>query len=74
MYDRTGEDDPERILWGYEVPDEGDSIEWFKLLLVKESDLSKKLQGSDNTQIPRKKLADLDKDVMIVVSDYRKFF
>lgn len=69
MYGPTGE-----VLWGYEVPDDGDAIEWFKLLLVEELDLSEKLQDSNNTRIPRQKLMDLDKDVTIVVSDYCKFF
>ncbi|KAK7753361.1 hypothetical protein SLS62_004651 [Diatrype stigma] len=65
VYDPAG-----KIHWGYEVPDDGDAIEWFKLLLVEEKDLSEKLRGSNNTQVPRKKLDDLDKDVLIVVSDY----
>lgn len=61
------------ILWGYEVPEEGDPIEWFKLLLVEESDLGEKLRGSENTKIPRNKLAVLKKDVTTVVADYCKW-
>ncbi len=68
-YNPTGE-----IVWGYQVPDDADSVEWFKLLLIEESDLSEKLQKSENTTIPRGKLAILGKDVTTVVGDYCELF
>ena len=65
--------DPDgKITWGYEVPDDADAIEWFKLLLVKNSDLPEQLQNSANTQVPREKLKALGKTTKDVISDYCK--
>ncbi|KAF6812740.1 Heat shock 70 kDa protein 12B [Colletotrichum musicola] len=48
------EDD--RIFWGYEVPADVDPDRWFKLLLLKEEDLSQELRSSEILLRARRKL------------------
>lgn len=59
-----------QMMWGYEIPREADPIRWFKLLLVKEEDLSKDLRLSEYLLQARKHLRRTGKKPVELVADY----
>ncbi|RYP25624.1 hypothetical protein DL767_008335 [Monosporascus sp. MG133] len=59
------------VSWGYNIP-EGEPIQWFKLLLLNDEDLSAHLQGSAHIRKARTMLEELGKDATQVTADYLK--
>ncbi|KAF4982165.1 hypothetical protein FZEAL_2142 [Fusarium zealandicum] len=62
------EDD--KIMWGYEVESDVDPIKWFKLLLLKEEDLSPELRSSEFLLRARKMMRENGKTAIDLISDY----
>ncbi|KAL4864901.1 hypothetical protein BDV12DRAFT_200620 [Aspergillus spectabilis] len=62
------EDD--QIFWGYEIPDDADPVRWFKLLLVKDEDLSEETRSSEFILRGRKMLKETGKTAVGLISDY----
>ncbi|KAL3474035.1 hypothetical protein BJX99DRAFT_232290 [Aspergillus californicus] len=62
------EDD--QIFWGYEIPDDADPVRWFKLLLVKDEDLSEETRSSEFILRGRKMLKETGKTAVGLIADY----
>ena len=62
------EDD--EIMWGYEIPVDGDPIRWFKLLLLKDEDLDKELRSSEFILRGRRMLKENNKTAIDFIADY----
>jgi hypothetical protein len=62
------EDD--EIMWGYEVPVDGDPIRWFKLLLLKDEDLAEEFRSSEFILRGRKMLKENNKTATELIADY----
>lgn len=62
------EDD--KIMWGYEIPVDGDPVRWFKLLLLKDEDLSEELRSSEFILRGRKMLKENNKTAIEMIADY----
>ncbi|OTB06206.1 hypothetical protein M426DRAFT_55720 [Hypoxylon sp. CI-4A] len=62
------------VLWGYEVPPDSDPIRWFKLLLLKDEDLTPELRSSDYILRGRQKLQETRKSAVDLVADYLRGF
>jgi hypothetical protein len=62
------EDD--QTFWGYEIPDDADPVRWFKLLLVKDEDLSEETRSSEFILRGRKMLKETGKTAVGLISDY----
>lgn len=62
------EDD--KISWGFEIDSDIDAIKWFKLLLLKEEDLSPELRFSEFLLRARKMMRENDKTAIDLISDY----
>ena len=62
------EDD--KISWGFEIDSDIDAIKWFKLLLLKEEDLSPELRSSEFLLRARKMMRENDKTAIDLISDY----
>ncbi|KAI0198444.1 hypothetical protein F4808DRAFT_451975 [Astrocystis sublimbata] len=65
--EETGE-----VQWGYNIPTDVQSIQWFKLLLLDSEDLPATLQNSTHIQAARDKLKNLGKTAVEVIGDYLK--
>ncbi|KAF4338994.1 actin-like ATPase domain protein [Fusarium beomiforme] len=59
-----------KISWGFEVDSDIDAIKWFKLLLLKEEDLSLELRSSEFLLRARKMMRENDKTAIHLISDY----
>ncbi|KAL4967817.1 uncharacterized protein BDV14DRAFT_197457 [Aspergillus stella-maris] len=59
-----------QIFWGYEIPDGADPVRWFKLLLVKNEDLSEETRSSELILRGRKMLKETGKTVVGLIADY----
>jgi hypothetical protein len=62
------EDD--QIFWGYEIPDDADPVRWFKLLLVKDEDLTEETRSSEFLLRGRKMLKETGKTAVGLIADY----
>ncbi|KAL2846179.1 hypothetical protein BJY01DRAFT_263382 [Aspergillus pseudoustus] len=62
------EDD--EIFWGYEIPADADPVRWFKLLLVKDEDLSDETRSSEFILRGRKMLKETGKTAVGLIADY----
>ncbi|KAL6232783.1 hypothetical protein BDW75DRAFT_216790 [Aspergillus navahoensis] len=62
------EDD--QIFWGYEIPGDADPVRWFKLLLVKDEDLSEETRSSEFLLRGRKMLKETGKTAIGLIADY----
>ncbi|KAI1170296.1 actin-like ATPase domain-containing protein [Nemania sp. FL0916] len=60
----------DKVMWGHEVPADADPILWFKLLLLREEDVSEDLRQSDYYIRARRKIREVDKTPTEVVADY----
>lgn len=62
----------EKVTWGYGIPPNAkqESLKWFKLLLVDEKDLPKKVKESTQIATARKLINDLNMDSVEVISEY----
>ncbi|KAL3455943.1 hypothetical protein BJX64DRAFT_53416 [Aspergillus heterothallicus] len=58
------------IFWGYEIPDDADPVRWFKLLLVKDEDLSEETRSSEFILRGRKMLKETGKTAVGLIADY----
>ncbi|CAI7672409.1 unnamed protein product [Penicillium discolor] len=61
-----------KIFWGYEVPDDVEPIQWFKLLLLRDEDLSPEVRSDDLIIRARKMLQDENKTAVDCIADYLK--
>jgi molecular chaperone DnaK (HSP70) len=61
-----------QILWGYSVPRDVEPFRWFKLLLLREEDLTAEVQQSEILLRGREMLKELDKAPTDLVADYLK--
>ncbi|EFX04491.1 hsp70 family chaperone [Grosmannia clavigera kw1407] len=59
-----------QVYWGYEVPADADAVQWFKLLLLREDDLSPALANSEHVRRCRRMLHDQAKTPVDLVADY----
>ena len=64
------EDD--QLMSGYEIPADADPVRWFKLLLLKEDDLSPDLKSSEFILRGRKMLKESGKTATDLIADYLK--
>lgn len=62
------EDD--RLFWGYTVPADADPIRWFKLLLLREEDLTGELRNSEFLIRARKRLKESQRTATDLIADY----
>lgn len=62
------EDD--KLLWGFEVPNDADPVRWFKLLLLKEEDLDPDTRVSEPLLRARKMLKENGKSETDLIADY----
>lgn len=60
------------MFWGYEVPDDVEPIQWFKLLLLRDEDLSSEIRSDDLIVRARKRLQDESKTAVDCTADYLK--
>lgn len=60
----------DRPEWGYMVPADADPIRWFKLLLLRQEDLSEELKGSEFLLRGRKMLRESNKTATDLIADY----
>ncbi|KAL4917369.1 hypothetical protein BDW62DRAFT_183956 [Aspergillus aurantiobrunneus] len=60
----------EQIFWGYEIPADADPVRWFKLLLVKDEDLSPETRSSEFVLRGRKMLKETGKTAVGLIADY----
>ncbi|EFX01732.1 hsp70 family chaperone [Grosmannia clavigera kw1407] len=58
------------VLWGYEIPPDAKSARWFKLLLLRDEDLSAELRKSEYIQHGRDMLSEMGKSAIDVTADY----
>ncbi|KAF7168213.1 hypothetical protein CNMCM5623_001283 [Aspergillus felis] len=67
LYYEYGDKTP---LWGYEVPNDVEALQWFKLLLLREDDMWKTLQESAQIGQAKRLLRESDKTAEDCVADY----
>jgi hypothetical protein len=58
------------MMWGYEIPADADPVRWFKLLLLKDEDLSAELRSSEFLLRGRKMLRETGKCAVDLIADY----
>jgi len=63
-------DDDDHVEWGYEVPNDVTPIQWFKLLLIKKSDLPDHLKNCQHLKEARELLLKQNKQPVEVIADY----
>ncbi|OQE47198.1 hypothetical protein PENCOP_c001G01352 [Penicillium coprophilum] len=61
-----------KVTWGFGVPGDADPIRWFKLLLLREEDLSDEVRQSEFVLRARKMLRETGKSATDLVADYLK--
>ncbi|KAF5516035.1 Heat shock 70 kDa protein 12B [Colletotrichum siamense] len=59
-----------KVMWGYDIPLEVEPVRWFKLLLVKDEDLSAELRESESLIRARKYLRQTRKRAVDLIADY----
>ncbi|KAJ0349965.1 hypothetical protein KNSL1_004347 [Colletotrichum chrysophilum] len=59
-----------QVMWGYDIPLDADPIRWFKLLLVKDEDLTKELRNSEPLVHARKFVDETEKKPVELIADY----
>ncbi|KAM0263306.1 hypothetical protein ACHAPA_008797 [Fusarium lateritium] len=59
-----------KISWGFEIDSDTDPIKWFKLLLLREEDLSPELRSSEFLLRARKMMRENEKTATELISDY----
>lgn len=60
----------ERLMWGYTIPPDADPIRWFKLLLLREEDLTPQLRESEFLLRARKIIRESQKTATDLTADY----
>ncbi|KAI1758900.1 actin-like ATPase domain-containing protein [Hypoxylon sp. FL1150] len=66
------EDD--KVFWGYDIPPDSDPVRWFKLLLLKDEDLTRELKASEFILRGGKMLRENEKTAVDLVADYLREF
>ncbi|KAI0891531.1 actin-like ATPase domain-containing protein [Annulohypoxylon nitens] len=66
--------DEGETFWGYDIPPDSDPIRWFKLLLLKDDDLTPELRQSDYITRGRDMLRETRKTVVDLIADYLRGF
>ncbi|KAM0240125.1 hypothetical protein ACHAP5_008045 [Fusarium lateritium] len=59
-----------KVSWGFEIDSDTDPIKWFKLLLLREEDLSSELRSSEFLLRARKMMRENEKTATELISDY----
>ncbi|KAH6629649.1 hypothetical protein C7974DRAFT_394938 [Boeremia exigua] len=59
-----------QVTWGYGVEDDDEAVEWFKLLLLEESDMDDKQKTSPQIQKAKRLLQKANKTAVQAVGDY----
>ncbi len=62
--------DDGQIYWGYEIPDDVDPVQWFKLQLLRDEDLGPELRTSEYVGRCRRMLRETGKSATDLVADY----
>ncbi|KAK8000514.1 hypothetical protein PG990_013114 [Apiospora arundinis] len=62
--------DDGQIYWGFNIPDNVEPLQWFKLLLLDEGDMDNHLRNSEHIKKAQNMLNDLGKDAITVTADY----
>jgi hypothetical protein len=60
----------DRAVWGYSIPPHAEPLRWFKLLLLRDADLTPELQRSEILLRGRKVLGEMNKTVTDAIADY----
>lgn len=60
----------ERLMWGYTVPPDADPIRWFKLLLLRDEDLTAQLRESEFLLRAHKIIRESQKTAIDLTADY----
>ena len=60
----------DQVTWGYEIPCDAEPIRWFKLLLLRNEDLSAEVSQSDYLIRSRRAVKDSGKSAAEIVADY----
>lgn len=60
----------DEVVWGYDIPEDAEPIRWFKLLLLRDEDLSPELRRSAYIRQGREKLLEIGKSAVDVIADY----
>lgn len=60
----------EHLMWGYTIPPDADPIRWFKLLLLREEDLTAELRASEFLLRARKIIRESQKTATDLIADY----
>lgn len=59
-----------QVMWGYSIPPDVDPIRWFKLLLLREEDLTAELRESEFLPRARKIIRETKKTATDLIADY----
>ncbi|OBT67118.1 hypothetical protein VE03_04430 [Pseudogymnoascus sp. 23342-1-I1] len=59
-----------KVMWGYGIPADADPVRWFKLLLLREEDLSEELRQTESVIRARKMLRTTGKSATDLIADY----
>lgn len=72
-YDEGDEDEAdEDVKWGYAIPKDGEALEWFKLLLLKDEDLPEDVRSSSQMNEARRLQEVSERDVIDIVACFLK--
>lgn len=63
--------DQDRVMWGYSIPAEAEPLRWFKLLLLRDVDLTPEMQRSQILSRGKKVLTEKKKTVTDAIADYQ---
>lgn len=59
-----------QVMWGYSVPVDAEPLRWFKLLLLRDADLTPEILRSELLVRARKMLTEMKKTATDVIADY----
>ncbi|KAJ5400814.1 hypothetical protein N7465_011303 [Penicillium sp. CMV-2018d] len=59
-----------KVMWGYGIPHDGDPVRWFKLLLLRDEDMTEEQRQSEPLLRARKLMRETDKTATDLVADY----
>ncbi|KAJ5696743.1 hypothetical protein N7536_007155 [Penicillium majusculum] len=60
----------EKVMWGYGIPHDGDPVRWFKLLLLRDEDMTEEQRQSEPLLRARKLMRETGKTATDLVADY----
>jgi Molecular chaperone len=59
-----------KVMWGYGIPHDGDPVRWFKLLLLRDEDMTEEQHQSEPLLRARKLMRETGKTATDLVADY----